>query len=402
MRKRVCFKWISAFAGTLVLTIVLCPSAYAADPTGNIQLEVPSQIQYQISSSGSLITPSSSVLAFKNNSSFETRIAAVRFAASSDYNIVDDASESSLPNSISIKIGTANEKIDLSKCTGAKKDVSNEGAWLMSSEDVDVAASTLPIATEGYAANVRDVGTVGSVEWYVVSDTVTNQILNRLDSLEAADTQLQSNIDDKADKDEAVKNITRSGTTFTATRTDDTTFTFDQKDDNATYSASTSTGLNLSGSNVFSIGTVPVANGGTGATSASAARSNLGAASASDLASASYTSLNNNISSRCDSTTVSSVSEYVRWSQYGRVVVIDFRGITFAKTGTYLTLIPSDVVPVPITRPVVYLHCDMTRKDPIACVWTENSNFSSTIKTHVFEAGTRCYGQMVYLTNAPS
>lgn len=48
-----------------------------------------------------------------------------------------------------------------------------------------------------------------------------------------------------AKKSEAIKNITRSGTTFTATRTDDTTFTFSQQDNNTTYSAGK--GLALSG-----------------------------------------------------------------------------------------------------------------------------------------------------------
>lgn len=33
----------------------------------------------------------------------------------------------------------------------------------------------------------------------------------------------------KADKSESIKNITRSGTTFTVTRADNTTFTFDQQ-----------------------------------------------------------------------------------------------------------------------------------------------------------------------------
>lgn len=42
----------------------------------------------------------------------------------------------------------------------------------------------------------------------------------------------------------AVANITRNGTTFTATRRDGTTFTFDQKDSSEVYSAGT--GLSLS------------------------------------------------------------------------------------------------------------------------------------------------------------
>ena len=43
-------------------------------------------------------------------------------------------------------------------------------------------------------------------------------------------------VTDFADKTEAIKNITRDGTTFTVTRTDGTTFTFDQQDSNTTYS----------------------------------------------------------------------------------------------------------------------------------------------------------------------
>ena len=42
-------------------------------------------------------------------------------------------------------------------------------------------------------------------------------------------------------KTEAIKNITRSGTTFTVTRTDNTTFTFTQQDSNTTYPNATDT-----------------------------------------------------------------------------------------------------------------------------------------------------------------
>lgn len=53
-------------------------------------------------------------------------------------------------------------------------------------------------------------------------DTINSEIKNTLN-------QLDSN---KADKSAAVSNITRSGTTFTATKADGTTFTFDQQDTN--------------------------------------------------------------------------------------------------------------------------------------------------------------------------
>ena len=43
------------------------------------------------------------------------------------------------------------------------------------------------------------------------------------------------------DQSKAIKSITRSGTTFTATALDGTKFTFTQQDNNTTYSAITNT-----------------------------------------------------------------------------------------------------------------------------------------------------------------
>ena len=108
----------------------------------------------------------------------------------------------------------------------------------------------------------------------------------------------------------AITNITRSGTTFTATKADGTTFTFTQQDNNtwnaltgATASSDGSAGyvkaptkgqqgyvlfgsgnwaalpssLPASGGTATNVsGTVAIANGGTGATTAAAARTNLG------------------------------------------------------------------------------------------------------------------------------
>ena len=72
-------------------------------------------------------------------------------------------------------------------------------------------------------------------------------IANNADAINTLNTSLSdtnTEVAKKALKTEAIKSITRSGTTFTATRCDDTTFTFDQKDDNTRYSyeaSSTST-----------------------------------------------------------------------------------------------------------------------------------------------------------------
>ena len=62
-------------------------------------------------------------------------------------------------------------------------------------------------------------------------------------------------------KTEAIKNITRSGTTFTVTRTDDTTFTFTQQDNNTTYSANT--GIKLNGTTFQHTNAVTAGTAGT-------------------------------------------------------------------------------------------------------------------------------------------
>ena len=69
--------------------------------------------------------------------------------------------------------------------------------------------------------------------------------------------------DGKAAKSEAISNIERSGTTFTATRADGTTFTFTQQDNNTTYSAASGGGLSLS-DNAFSLANSGVTAGSYG------------------------------------------------------------------------------------------------------------------------------------------
>lgn len=85
----------------------------------------------------------------------------------------------------------------------------------------------------------------------------------------------------KASPEDSIKNITRSGTTFTFTKANGTTSTLAQQDNDTTYSAGTglkldSTTFNLNGAtsrNTLGLGNttgvVPVANGGTGTNSLS-------------------------------------------------------------------------------------------------------------------------------------
>ena len=95
-------------------------------------------------------------------------------------------------------------------------------------------------------------------------------------------TSVTTELKSKANKSEAISNITRSGTTFTATKADGTTFTFTQQDNNTTYTFATGdsngqikitpsggTAQNVSVKGLAAaayIGTpVSIANGGTGA-----------------------------------------------------------------------------------------------------------------------------------------
>ena len=68
-------------------------------------------------------------------------------------------------------------------------------------------------------------------------------------SLKETVSSINTSIGTKADKSDAIKNITRSGTTFTATRANGTTFSFTQQDNNTTYAAGTA--LSLDSNNKF-------------------------------------------------------------------------------------------------------------------------------------------------------
>ena len=71
--------------------------------------------------------------------------------------------------------------------------------------------------------------------WRGIQNNLTST--STTDSLAAAQGKALN--DSKAEKSEAIKTITRTGTTFTATRADGTKFNFTQQDTNTTYSVAT-------------------------------------------------------------------------------------------------------------------------------------------------------------------
>lgn len=87
---------------------------------------------------------------------------------------------------------------------------------------------------------------------------------------------------------------------------------------------------------------------------------------------------------------VTSVAEYLRYSKYGKIVVVDVGGVIFNANGMFITGLP-----VMKTRPVVTLMNDMDGT-PVACAYGFMGD--GTIGVNVF-SNKQCYGQIVYLTD---
>ena len=96
------------------------------------------------------------------------------------------------------------------------------------------------------------------------------------------------------------------------------------------------------------------------------------------------------------STAIKSIAEYIRWSQYGRLVVVDIGGVTAAKTGAISDAITG--LPVARTRAVSSMFHDESN-DRVGIYYI---NLGSTSLTQRFyETTCRGYGQIMYLTDLP-
>ena len=105
-------------------------------------------------------------------------------------------------------------------------------------------------------------GVGGGSTMFIFPDNITNTSTWDGTNTKLKDTisSINTSIGTKAATSDAIKNITRSGTTFTATRADNTTFTFTQQD--TTYSAGTA--LTLSGTTINHDNYVTAGTAGTG------------------------------------------------------------------------------------------------------------------------------------------
>ena len=86
-----------------------------------------------------------------------------------------------------------------------------------------------------------DIGGIDDSLLSLISKIGNTPLTTTSQDLSSAINELNTN---KAGISDAIKNITRDGTTFTATRANNTTFTFNQQDNNTTYSAGTAMSLN--------------------------------------------------------------------------------------------------------------------------------------------------------------
>ena len=155
--------------------------------------------------------------------------------ASGDKLVVTDSSDSSkvARTSISFDGSTAN------KC------LTQKGTWESFTNNTGTVTS-VKVGSTSYSPSSGVVSLPAYPTTLPASDTTSTY--SATGTAPVNGTAVAEALTTKADTSDAIKNITRSGTTFTATRADGTTFTFTQQDNNTTYSAGTA--LTLSGTTI--------------------------------------------------------------------------------------------------------------------------------------------------------
>lgn len=88
-------------------------------------------------------------------------------------------------------------------------------------------------------ADVSSIKIPSGATYTVKDSTARSHIANKSNPHGVTKTQVGLGSVANYDQSKAIKNITRSGTTFTATALDGTTFTFTQQDNNTTYGVAT-------------------------------------------------------------------------------------------------------------------------------------------------------------------
>ena len=94
---------------------------------------------------------------------------------------------------------------------------------------------------------------------------------------------------------------------------------------------------------------------------------------------------------------VTSITEYLRYSRYGKLVIIDVGGITFSSTGTGINFITGQI-PIMRTRPVCYLFYDRANASipPVCCHGTIGTQ---TIRVNCQNIKYCYYGEIIYFTD---
>lgn len=117
-----------------------------------------------------------------------------------------------------------------------------------SNDKVTIAATDTTYSSKAAASGGTAVSLVTTGEkytWNSKAGAAVNSLTSTSTTAALSAAQGKALNDNKAAKSDAIKNITRSGTTFTATKADGTTFTFTQQDNNTTYSNATTSAAGL-------------------------------------------------------------------------------------------------------------------------------------------------------------
>jgi surface protein len=236
----------------LTLTAVFEAHEYGpGELDGNMQITVPTSINYVVDVDGSLMGPTNAYI--QNLSAFAAHVSSVDVDAEDGFEFVEDAAASSAANSVDMQIGPEADMLQVSEYL-SKKDVSDMTKWNMKAAGAAESADKLSLKTAGNVSHVtKDITSqtkFGIIKWYVmpgesvstvhvvgnssghmVNDqfVIDNGIFYDLDVLTPPSGLVNHGYDDAAsDPSLTMSCYTRDGGYYSAKFSNDQTFTWEK------------------------------------------------------------------------------------------------------------------------------------------------------------------------------